>query len=156
MKIELICIGKNSKNYIEEGVSEYEKRIKRYIGFETVYIKDINSTKHTEADFFKEKEGELILSRISENDFVILLDSGGKLFNSNSFAEFIESKISSSKKRIIFIIGGAFGFSEAVYNRADFKISLSVLTFSHLPVRILFLEQLYRAFTILKNEPYHK
>jgi len=156
MKIELICIGKNAKNYLEDGVSEYAERIKRYINFEVVYIKDIKSTKNTEPEFFKEKEGELILSRLSENDYVVLLDSGGKMFNSNSFAEFIETKISSSKKRMVFIIGGAFGFSEEVYKRADFKISLSTLTFSHQPVRILFLEQLYRAFTILKNEPYHK
>lgn len=156
MKLELLCIGKTSKKYIEEGIAEYEKRIKHYIDFEIRYIKDIKDTKNMSPDIFKETEGKLILSKISDSDFLILLDEKGKMYDSVKFSNLIENKMVTGVKKLIFVIGGAYGFSAEVYKRANSLLSLSPMTFSHQPVRILFTEQLYRAFSIIKNEPYHK
>lgn len=155
MKISLFFVGKTSKKYIEEGIKEYEKRIKRYINFEIEIISDLKNAKNFPADLFKEKEGENILKRITESDFVVLLDENGEKLSSRQFAEFIENKSVTGIRKLIFIIGGAYGFSEQMYKRANYKLSLSPMTFSHQPVRILFAEQLYRAFTIIKGEPYH-
>ncbi len=156
MKIEFICIGKTSKKYIEEGINEYIKRIEHYTTFNFSTIKDIKNTKNMPVSTYKEKEGQLILSKISDKDFVVLLDEKGKMFNSINFSKFIENKQITGVRKLFFIIGGAYGFCKSVYERANFKLSLSPMTFSHQPVRILFLEQLYRAFTIIKNESYHK
>ncbi len=155
MNIELIFIGKTSKKYIEEGVSDYEKRIKRYIKFEIKVIGDLKNTKNLSPKVFKIKEGENLLKKISDNDFLVLLDENGKLYSSKEFAGFVSNKVITNVKKLVFVIGGAYGFSEDIYKRANAKISLSKMTFSHQPVRILFTEQLYRAFTILKGEPYH-
>jgi len=155
MKITLIFTGKTTKKYIIEGTSEYEKRIKRYTNFKIVVIPEYKASKKTPIKVIKEKEGEILLKKISNSDFLVLLDEGGKLFNSKEFAGFIENKTITGVKNIVFVVGGAYGFSETIYKRANFKLSLSKMTFSHQPVRILFAEQLYRAFTIIKGEPYH-
>lgn len=154
MKIELWVIGKTQFDYLKEGVLLYEKRLKYYTGFEIVTIPDIKNAPDN-ADTLKAKEGEAILSRLQKDDFLILLDEKGKQNTSVEFAHFLEKKQLSGTKRIIFQIGGAFGFSEAVYQRANDKMSLSKMTFSHQMVRLFFTEQLYRAFTILKGEKYH-
>lgn len=155
MKISLIFIGKTIKKYIIEGVLEYEKRIKRYISFEIKIINDLKNTKNLPVNVFKTKEGENLLSKIKDDDFLILLDEKGKEFSSLEFAEFVENKTYTGVRHVVFVVGGAYGFSETVQKRANFKMSLSKMTFSHQPVRILFVEQLYRAFTIIKGEPYH-
>jgi 23S rRNA (pseudouridine1915-N3)-methyltransferase len=155
MKITLIFTGKTVKKYIEEGISEYEKRIKRYINFEIKVISELKNTKNLPVTVIKTKEGEILSTKITDDDFVILLDEKGQEFSSQEFAKFIENKTLTGIKNLVFVIGGAYGFSENIYKRANFKISLSKMTFSHQPVRILFTEQLYRAFTIIKGEPYH-
>ncbi|MCF6365772.1 MAG: 23S rRNA (pseudouridine(1915)-N(3))-methyltransferase RlmH [Bacteroidales bacterium] len=155
MKLSLFFTGKTSSDYLEKGIKEYEKRINRYIDFEIKTIKDLKASKSMPLKTVKQKEGEGILKYIKENDILILLDEKGKQFTSREFAKFISHKNSTGVKHLIFLIGGAYGFSEQVYKRANEKISLSKMTFSHQPVRLLFAEQLYRAFTIIKGEPYH-
>ena len=155
MQIKLIFTGKTENIYLKNELSEYFKRINHYISLE---IKEINNLKNTgklTSDIQKIKEGELILKLISGKDYLILLDEKGKEFSSQGFSKFIENKLSSGQKNIFFVIGGAYGFSEDVCKRADLKISLSKFTFPHQLVRVIFLEQLYRAFTIMKGEKYH-
>ena len=155
MKIECWAIGKTNERYLEDGISIYTKRLSHYLPFQINIIPDIKNAGKLNAPQIKNKEGETILKSVRKEDFLILLDEKGKAFTSFDFALFLEQKLNLSKKRMIFVIGGAFGFSEAVYERADSKLSLSKMTFSHQMVRLFFLEQLYRAMTILKNEPYH-
>ena len=155
MKISLLFTGKTSSDYLEAGISEYEKRIKRYIKFEIKTIKDFKASKSMPSKTVKIKEGEQILKNISSSDFLVLLDEGGKMFTSRGYAKYINNKTVTGIKHLIFLIGGAYGFSDDVYKRANDKISLSKITFSHQPIRLLFAEQLYRAFTIIKGEPYH-
>ncbi len=155
MKISLYFTGKTSENYLNEGISLYEKRIKRYSKFELKIIQDIKKTKNLPVNVIKVKEGDEILKKINSEDYLVLLDEKGKMFDSIEFAKFLENKAVTGTRHLVFLIGGAYGFSEKLYKRADFKISLSKMTFSHQPVRLLFIEQLYRAFTILKGEPYH-
>ena len=155
MKLSLFFTGKTSSDYLEKGIAEYEKRIKRYIEFEIKTIKDIKASKSMPVKTVKIKEGEQILKHIKNTDVLILLDEKGKLFTSKEFAQYINHKNSTRVKHLIFLIGGAYGFSEQIYKRANGKISLSKMTFSHQPIRLLFAEQLYRAFTIIKGEPYH-
>jgi 23S rRNA (pseudouridine1915-N3)-methyltransferase len=155
MKFSLIFVGKTSFKYLEIGIAEYEKRIKRYTDFEIKILKDLKTGKNMPANIVKIKEGELILKQLKDSDFLILLDEKGKQYSSREFADFIDHKMITGGKRIVFLIGGAFGFSESVYKRANSKLSLSKMTFSHQPIRLLFAEQLYRAFTIIKGEPYH-
>lgn len=155
MKLSLFFTGKTSSDYLDKGINEYEKRIKRYIDFEIKIIKDIKASKSMPIKTVKIKEGEQILKHIKDNDVLILLDEKGKLFTSREFAQYINHKNSTGVKHLIFLIGGAYGFSEQIYKRANGKISLSKMTFSHQPIRLLFTEQLYRAFTIIKGEPYH-
>ena len=155
MKLSLFFTGKTSSNYLEKGINEYEKRIKRYIDFEIIIIKDIKASKSMPVKTVKLKEGEQILKHIKNTDVLILLDEKGKLFTSREFAQYINHKNSTGVKHLIFLIGGAYGFSEQIYKRANGKVSLSKMTFSHQPIRLLFTEQLYRAFTIIKGEPYH-
>ena len=155
MKIELWMIGKTNFDYLQTGISLYEKRIKRYLPFEQIVFPDVKVGKKTNTEVIKEKEGELILKKLQAGDALILLDEAGKIFSSEGFAQHIERQLQMSYKRIIFQIGGAYGFSSAVYNRANAKISLSKMTFSHQMIRLLFVEQFYRAMTILNNEPYH-
>jgi len=155
MKLSLFFTGKTSFKYVETGIAEYEKRIKRYIDFEIKIIKDFKASKSMPAKTVKIKEGEQILKHLNKTDFLILLDEKGKMFTSREFAKFIDNKIFTGTKHLVFLIGGAYGFSDEIYNRANAKLSLSKMTFSHQPIRVLFAEQLYRAFTIIKGEPYH-
>ena len=153
MKIKCIVIGKTKNQEIINMIKSYTSKIEHYINFELIIINDIKSTKNKRVQ--KNKEGELILSKIKKNEHVIVLDENGKEYNSISFSNFIQHHMNSSKKAIIFLIGGAYGFSEKIFERANQKISLSKMTFSPQMVRLFFAEQIYRAFTILKNKPYH-
>jgi len=155
MTIKLVCIGKTDKKELEAMIKIYSDRLQHYIKFELEIIPDLKKTKNLDENQQKSKEGDLILSGIQNSDFVVLLDENGKQFTSESFSEYIQKRMNTGLKRLIFVIGGPYGFSEEVYKRADSKISLSKMTFSHQMVRLFFTEQLYRAFTILKNEPYH-
>ncbi|WP_027420914.1 23S rRNA (pseudouridine(1915)-N(3))-methyltransferase RlmH [Crocinitomix catalasitica] len=155
MKIKLIAIGKTNESFLLEGENEYLKRITKYIGFEKIEIPDLKNAKNLSEHEIKLEEGKLILKKIEGSGLVILLDDKGKEFTSMKFANWMQQKMNMSYKHITFVIGGAYGFSDAVYNIADQKISLSKLTFSHQMIRLFFIEQIYRAFTILNNEPYH-
>ena len=155
MKVEFWYIGKTNESYIKEGMAIYEKRLKHYLPYSSQLIPDLKKTKNLKPQQIKEKEGELLLSKIKPEDFLILLDEKGKEYTSETFATFIDQSLLRSNRRMIFQVGGAFGFSQAVYQRANGKLRLSSMTFSHQMVRLFFLEQLYRAMTILKNEPYH-
>ncbi|APG59699.1 23S rRNA (pseudouridine(1915)-N(3))-methyltransferase RlmH [Christiangramia salexigens] len=155
MTIKLLCIGKTDKKELQDLIEIYSNRLQHYIKFEFEVIPDLKKTKNLDENQQKGKEGELILSGIQNSDFVVLLDENGKQYGSEAFSEYIQKRMNTGLKRLIFVIGGPYGFSEEVYSRADSKISLSKMTFSHQMVRLFFTEQLYRAFTILKNEPYH-
>jgi len=155
MKVKIITIGKTNQNFVKEGFEMYKKRIIHYTNFEEIVIDDIKNQKNIKAEKLKVLEGEKIMKKILNTDFVVLLDEKGKTFNSNTFSKWIENKMIQSTKNLVFIIGGAFGFSEKIYNRANSKIRLSDMTFSHQIIRVIFAEQLYRAFTIIKGEKYH-
>jgi 23S rRNA (pseudouridine1915-N3)-methyltransferase len=155
LKITFIQVGKTNQNFVKEGFEMYRKRLIHYTNFEEITIDDIKNPKNIKSDKLKQLEGEKILKKLTNTDFVVLLDEKGKAFNSNTFAKWIENKMIQSTKNLVFIIGGAFGFSEAVYQRANAKIKLSDMTFSHQIIRTIFAEQLYRAFTIIKGEKYH-
>ena len=155
MDIKLIVVGKTSSNYIVDGLNEYLKRLKRYIDFDLEVVPDLKNNKSKTESAQKLEEGTLILQKIKESDFVVLLDERGKQFSSIEFSEFLQKKMLSGTKRLLFIVGGPYGFSEAVYARANSLLSLSKMTFNHEMVRLFFVEQIYRAMTILRNEPYH-
>jgi 23S rRNA (pseudouridine1915-N3)-methyltransferase len=155
MKIKLIIIGKTKSKFLIEGENEYQKRLKHYCKFSELIISDIKNSSKLSKKELKEKEGNLILKSIKNNDYVMLLDDKGLTLSSTGFAEFLNKKMVSSANELVFIVGGAFGFSESVYKRANTKLSLSKMTFSHQMVRLIFKEQLYRAFTIIKGEKYH-
>lgn len=155
MKVAFWMIGKTAFSYIGEGMDIYIKRLRRYLPFEAEIIPDVKQTKHLSPEELKKKEGLLILKKLKDGDLLILLDEKGKTYDSLAFAKYLETQLSRSKKRIVFQIGGAYGFSEAVYQRADAKLSLSKMTFSHQMIRLFLVEQIYRAMTILKGEPYH-
>jgi 23S rRNA (pseudouridine1915-N3)-methyltransferase len=155
MKIKLIVVGKTSDKYLKEGELKYEQRLKHYIKFQDIIISDIKNAKNLSQLDLKRREGEQILSKIENNDELILLDDKGNQFSSMEFSEFFNKKMISSSRPLVFVVGGAFGFSDEVYKRANLKFSLSKMTFSHQMVRLIFKEQLYRAFTILKGEKYH-
>lgn len=155
MKITLLVIGKTDAAYIQEGMEIYLKRLKHYINFTVDVIPDIRKGKNTGIELQKAREGELILSKLGPGKELHLFDERGKSFSSKGFAGFLEQKMLNSVKELVFVIGGPYGFSDEVYDSAHSKISLSKLTFSHKMVRLLCIEQIYRAFTILKGEPYH-
>lgn len=155
MKAILLTIGKTDINAIATEIDKYIKRISHYLPFTMENIPDIKKMKKLTESLQKQKEGEFILSRLLPNDYVVLLDEGGILFGSVEFAQYLEKKRNSIAKRIVFVVGGPYGFSESVKARANEKISLSKMTFTHQMVRLVFVEQLYRAMTILNNEPYH-
>ena len=155
MNIKLIAIGKTDNKNLQTLLDEYQKRLSFYIKFELDIIADIKNVKNLSEQQQKEKEGELILSKLSPTDHLILLDENGKSFSSIAFANELQKKMNAGIKTLVFVIGGPYGFSEAVYQKANGKISLSAMTFSHQMVRLFFIEQVYRGFTILKNEPYH-
>ncbi|SCY09986.1 23S rRNA (pseudouridine1915-N3)-methyltransferase [Nonlabens sp. Hel1_33_55] len=155
MKITLLAVGKTDDNRIADLTDMYVERLKHYINFELEIIPDLKKTKNLSVEQQKTKEGDLILNQLQTSDFVTLLDEKGKSLSSQQFAQLINKRSLSGMKRLVYIIGGPYGFSEAVYKRANSKLSLSAMTFSHQMVRLFAVEQIYRAFTILKNEPYH-
>jgi 23S rRNA (pseudouridine1915-N3)-methyltransferase len=155
MKITFLTVGKTTNPHLIKLQEEYQNRLKYYIPFETVVIPELKNTKNLSISEQQEKEADLILKAFEANDEVILLDEKGKQYTSMGFSEFIAKKMLASHKRMIFVVGGPYGFSERVYQRANGKISLSAMTFSHQMIRLIFTEQLYRAMTILKGEPYH-
>ena len=155
MKIKLIVVGKSAFDFVKEGEEVYEKRLVHYLPFEKIVLPDIKNPKNLSLEELKKKEGEMILSKITNQDFLVLMDENSYQYTSTKFASWLEQKVNEGTRSMIFVIGGAFGFSEDVYNRSNQLISLSKMTFSHQLVRIIFLEQLYRAQTILKGEPYH-
>lgn len=155
MKVKLIVIGKTDRTYLQEGINIFHKRIIHYLPFEYQVIPDIKNTRKLTEDQQKEKEGELILAQIKAGEELIILDERGNEYGSHGFARFLEKKMLNGTRSVIFAIGGPYGFSQKVYDQAVGKISLSKMTFSHQMIRLIFSEQLYRALTILKGEPYH-
>ena len=155
MKAVLLTVGKTDINSIAIEIDKYTKRIGHYLPFSMEVIPDIKNKRNLSQAEQKQKEGDLILSKLHSTDYVVLLDEGGRLFNSNQFAQHIEKKKNTIARKLVFIIGGPYGFSDAVKGRANEKISLSKMTFTHQMVRMIFVEQLYRAMTILSNQPYH-
>ena len=155
MNIKLIAVGKTDNPALQQLISTYEKRLSYYINFELQLLPDIKNSKSLSEEQQKIKEGELILSYVEPSHHLILLDERGKEYTSIAFADELQKKMNTGIKQLTFVIGGPYGFSQAVYQRSNSKLSLSKLTFSHQMIRLFFLEQLYRAFTILRNEPYH-
>ena len=155
MKIVLLAIGKTKEQYLIEGISQYQKRLNHYTQFELLEIPNIKNANNLSDFELLRKEGELILQQLQPSDHLVLLDDKGKDFTSSKFAEKLQGWMLSSKKRLVFVVGGAYGFSEKVYQRGNEKLSLSKMTFSHQMVRLFFVEQIYRGYTILNNEPYH-
>jgi 23S rRNA (pseudouridine1915-N3)-methyltransferase len=155
MKINLIVIGKTHKKFLTEGEAEYTKRLKKYVQFQKIEIPDLKNAKKLSEAEIKLQEGKLILSKIQPSGCIILLDDKGKEFSSMKFSKWLQDTMNRGYKHITFVVGGAYGFSDEVYAIADQKMSLSKMTFSHQMIRLFFVEQVYRAFTILNNEPYH-
>lgn len=155
MKIKLICVGKTSKSFLIEGENEYLKRLKHYLPVERIELPDVKNAKKLTEEQIKQAEGEMILSKINPGETIFLLDEGGKTFSSEQYADFLQQKFNQGGHGLVFVIGGPYGFSPEMYAKANGKISLSKMTFSHQMVRMFFLEQVYRAMTILRNEPYH-
>jgi len=154
VKITLLTVGKTDIKWVRDGVENYSSRIVHYIPFEIIEIPELKNVSALTKDQIKEKEGQLILKNLKTSDDVILMDEHGKQYRSIEFARSLEQKMNAGRN-VVFVIGGAYGFSQEIYDRADSKISLSAMTFSHQIVRAIFTEQLYRAFTIIKGEPYH-
>ena len=154
MKIKLITIGKTDEAYLKEGINKYISRLKHYVDFETKELPDVKMGKKLNINLQKEVEGKEILKLIKKSDFVVLLDEKGKEFNSVGFSQFIQKRMNTGMD-LIFVIGGPFGFSTEVYAQSNMRIALSQMTFSHQMVRLFFIEQIYRSFTILKGEKYH-
>lgn len=155
MKIVLLVVGKTTESYFVQGIDEYSKRLAHYVPFELTVIPELRNTKSLSADQQKEREADLILKALQPGDYVVLLDEHGREFTSLQFASYLEKKMANIAKRLIFVVGGPYGFSNRVYQAAQEKISLSKMTYSHQMIRLIFTEQLYRAMTILDNEPYH-
>jgi 23S rRNA (pseudouridine1915-N3)-methyltransferase len=155
MKITLLVVGKTEDKYLIEGIEKYLNRLKHYIGFNLLVIPEIKNTKNLSESQQKSKEGELIHKQISNLDTVILMDEKGKKYTSIAFSNYLNKQMIGSVQHLVFVIGGPYGFDDSVYKRANGSMSLSDMTFSHQMVRLFFVEQLYRAFSILKGEPYH-
>ncbi|WP_047547496.1 23S rRNA (pseudouridine(1915)-N(3))-methyltransferase RlmH [Psychroserpens sp. Hel_I_66] len=155
MTIKLLAIGKTDSKDLQSLIEEYKKRLGFYINFEFEIIPDLKKTKNLSEDQQKQKEGELILNKLNTTDFLILLDENGKQYDSVAFSNYLQKHMNSGIKQLVFVIGGPYGFSPEIYQKANGKISLSKMTFSHQMIRLFMIEQLYRGFTILRNEPYH-
>ena len=155
MKITLLIVGKTEDAYLKEGIDKYLKRLKHYTKIEIAEIAELKNTKALSPDQQKSKEADLILKKLSPTDYIILLDENGQQLSSPQFANYIDKKAIGSVSNLVFVVGGPYGFDETIYQRANDKLSLSRMTFSHQMVRLFFVEQLYRAFTIIKGEPYH-
>lgn len=155
MNIKLLVIGKTDNTFLEKLIDDYQKRLKFYVNYQIEIIPDVKNVKNLSQEQQKNKESELIFKKIEDSHYVVLLDENGKEYTSLQFADFLQKKMNTGIRQLTFIIGGAYGFSPEIYQRANEKCSLSKMTFSHQMVRLIFTEQLYRGFTILKNEPYH-
>ncbi|MFV0483057.1 MAG: 23S rRNA (pseudouridine(1915)-N(3))-methyltransferase RlmH [Bacteroidales bacterium] len=155
MQATLLLVGKTEDPYLVDGIDKYTKRIKRYIKFNVEVIPSLKNTKKLTVEEQKKKEAALILQKCSNYDQIILLDEKGKELNSVEFSKVIENAMNNSVRKVCFVIGGPYGFDKLVYEKADWKLSLSKMTYSHQIVRLLFVEQFYRIFTIINNEPYH-
>lgn len=155
MKIVLLVIGKTVESYFIQGIEEYSNRLTHYLPFEMTVVPELKNAKNLTFDQQKEKEADALLKFLQPGDYVVLLDEHGKEFTSMAFADYIAKKRHTVSKRLVFIVGGPYGFSPRIYDAAQEKVSLSKMTFSHQMIRLLFVEQLYRAMTILNNEPYH-
>ncbi len=155
MQFVFLVVGKTNEKYLREGVAEYHKRLQKYIPFKEEVIPELKRQKGLSELELKTREGQEILSRLKTSDFVALLDENGMSFKSVQFAQRLQKRMNAGSKRIVFVVGGPYGFSDEVFQRANEKIALSKMTFSHQMVRLFFTEQIYRAFTILRNEPYH-
>lgn len=154
MKIKLIAIGKTDEAYLQTGINKYFDRLRHYTSFELIIIPDVKMGKKNNAQIQKEKEGKLILDKVKSNDYLILLDENGIEYSSVKFSNYLQKRLNAGND-IVFVIGGPFGFSQKLYSRANAKIALSQMTFSHQMVRLFFVEQIYRSFTILRGEKYH-
>lgn len=155
MKILFLVVGKTNGSYFNEAIADYKNRLKFYIPFDMEVIPELKNAKSLSFEQQKEKEADLILKTLQSGDHVVLLDEKGKEFTSSQFSTYLEKKMHTVNKRLVFIVGGPYGFSDRIYNIAAEKIALSKMTFSHQMVRLFFIEQIYRAFTIINNEPYH-
>jgi len=155
MKILILHCGKTEESYLISGVEKYEKRLQHYLPVETCYLPTLKNTKSLSSTEQKEKEGTQLLAKLTTSDYVVALDEKGRNFTSVEFSSYLAGHMNNGVKRLVFITGGPYGFSDEVYKRAQAKISLSSMTFSHQMVRLFFIEQVYRAMTILKGEPYH-
>ena len=155
MKLKLLVIGKTDADYVKKGIEIYSNRLKHYCPFKLIEIPDIKNSKNLSEKEQKEKEGDVILSKLENADWLIILDENGKENNSVEFSNLLQKRMNQGLKNLIFVVGGPYGFSEKVYQRANEKLALSRMTFSHQMIRLFFVEQLYRGFTILKGEPYH-
>lgn len=153
MKVTLLCIGKTNEKYLTQGIDLYQRRLKHYVTFDLQIIKDVKAQKAKEQ--LMRLEAEAYLQHISPDDTVILLDEIGKPFTSVGFAGYLEKHMIQATRRLVFVIGGAYGFDDSMRQRADASMSMSAMTFSHQMIRLFFVEQLYRAFTIIRNEKYH-
>ena len=150
-----MSVGKVASKWVAEGISEYEKRITKYLKFRSLYIPDIKNSKSLSISQIKEEEGKKLLAEMADSDYVVLMDERGKQFTSRNFSLWLEKIMAGGRKRLLLVIGGPFGFSDAVYSRADAMISLSSMTFTHEMAKLFATEQIYRAFSILNGEPYH-
>lgn len=155
MHIKLLVVGKTDTGWVSDGLEQYASRLRRYVNFDVVEVPYLKNASSLSKEQVKQKEGEELLGEVSEGDSLILLDERGEMYRSVDFARYLENMLSHSNRNIIFTIGGAYGFSDDVYKRANGKLSLSKMTYPHQLVRTIFAEQLYRAFTILHGEPYH-
>ena len=155
MKITLAVIGKTETGFVRQGIDEYMKRLQHYVQFNIQYIGDVKGTRNMSEAQQKVAEGKLLLAALETSDYVVLLDEHGTERTSVDYSQWLQRRLASGNKRLVFVVGGPYGFSQEVYDRANEKISLSKMTFPHELVRLIFVEQLYRAFTILKHEPYH-
>lgn len=155
MRVALLLVGKTVNKHFVELIDDYASRVKHYIGFEIITIPELKNTKNLSAEQQKQQEGELILKQFQAGDHVVLLDEHGKELRSIEFSKYMEQKMQTVSKRLVFVIGGPYGFSPDVYAKANEKLSLSKMTFSHQMIRLTFVEQLYRAMTIMRGEPYH-
>jgi 23S rRNA (pseudouridine1915-N3)-methyltransferase len=155
VRITLLLVGATDKKYLLEGIEDYQKRLIHYLPFEIRVIADIKNSRHLSSDQQKEREGKAILDQVSAGDELVLLDVEGAELSSTGLAGWVQKRMLAGTRQVAFVVGGPYGFSDAVYKRADSKMSLSKLTFPHQLVRLIFIEQLYRAMTIIKGEPYH-
>lgn len=155
MNIDLIVIGKTNMDFVEMGIKEYTKRLTRYIKFNIIVLPDIKNPAQMSKETLMKREGELFCAALESYDWIVLMDENGKQLSSVEFSKWVQNRLNLSTRKLAFVIGGAYGFSEQVYKMASEKHSLSKMTFSHQMVRMIFTEQLYRAFTILRGEPYH-